>query len=679
MTIRLTTEAAELLLQEGGSGYLLQEGVGADIASEASLSATLIIAFDLGTASGLAESSVTANLSTEIIFLSSIVAVSNFVTADLTTDIKLASSLSAESTVTATIGSSYIYLDSLLSGIATASADLTTSILLNTTLQASPNLISDFTADIRFATSLLAESSVVSADLYVYRIDPIYASRTQRIYLAEIEAYNPATASTTTWRFSTGNGYNNAGTWYEPRIENPATFRREMGGNQLGTRASSSYGELTLVNADGGVNAMAGQFFDGRTLTLKIGAPDDAYADFTTILKATIETVALERERVSIRLRDRSSILDTPFSAVKYAGTNVLPYGIEGTADNIKDQPKPRIFGRIALMQPTLVNTSKLIYQINNGSVDSIVNVFDAGAYLSRSTDYTDQADMEANAPSPGSFRSWPAGGCFRLGATPYGQISVCAAEKWDYTYCTAANIIERILTEKGLTSSDWVAADFVALNQKNAGSIGVVVQPDETTASLLDRICESVGAWWGFDSLNRFRVARFDGPASSPEFVITHDELLDLERQTDSVSPLWQVTVGADNNYAVQNKDAMAGVVPEFRTNWFINQSRDQKSEDTSVQSTRLLSTVEDHESLLNGISQAKSESARRLALFSPRRDTVNMTVVDPAGIYTNLDLGDTILLQTEFLGYDTGRTMVVVGLQPDYERNQLDLKVWG
>ena len=54
-------------------------------------------------------------------------------------------------------------------------------------------------------------------------------------------------------------------------------------------------------------------------------------------------------------------------------------------------------------------------------------------------------------------------------------------------------------------------------------------------------------------------------------------------------------------------------------------------------------------------------------------------MTVVDPAGTFSSLDLGDTILIQTEFLGYDAGRTMVIVGMQPDYERNQLDLKVWG
>lgn len=679
MTIRLTTEAGELLKQEGLTDYLLQEGLSASLVGDASVVGAMADILDLGTATGIAVSSLTASLSTEINLLASIIDVSTQASAYLTTAIRMRASCLAEASLSGAVGDSYVYLSASLTAQATATASITTAIRLNATFSAVPDLSNNFSSEIRMAAELLASASVISAGLYVYRIEPVYASRTQKIYLAEIEAYNPATASTVTHRFSTGGGYNNAGTWYAPRIENPATFRREMGGNQLGTRTSSSYGELTLVNADGGLNDLSSQFFDGRSLTLKIGAPTDSYASFTTILKATIETVSLERERVSVRLRDRSSILDTPFCTVKYAGTNALPNGIEGTPDNIQGQTKPRIFGRIALMSPVLVNTSKLIYQINNGSIDSIVNVFDAGAYLTRSTDYSSQSDMENNAPAAGTYRSWPAGGCFRLGASPFGQLSVCAVEKWDYTYCTAANIVQRILTEKGLTSSDWVAADFTALNQKNAGSLGVIVGPDETTASLIDRICESIGAWWGFDSLNRFRIARFDGPSSTPEAVITHDELLELERSSDAVFPLWQVTVKADQNYVVQDKTAMAGVVPDFRANWFEQEFRDQKTEDTSVKTLRLLSTVDDQTSLLNGISQAKAESARKLALFSPRRDTVNMTVVDPAGTFSSLDLGDTVLIQTEFLGYDAGRTMVIVGMQPDYERNQLDLKVWG
>ena len=702
---RLLTEDLDPIIQEGG-GYLVQEGFGCAIHADPSItSATLSNQTDLGICQALSVATLTPDLSTEIPIFATLVAVSNVVDATITTSIDFrigdvyglvteagdrlvaegtsdqflsGNPFSASPDLSANLGIA-VGFNADLQASASVSPDLSTQINLVFSASGQATTTAALSAAVTMAASIASDCNIVGADLYVYRIEPVYSSRTKKIFLAEIEAYNPETASTKTWRFASGAGYNNSGTWYDPRIENPATFSRSMGGNQLGTRQSSSYGELTLVNADGGINGMSSEFFDGRTLTLKCGDPAANYASFTTILKASIETVALERERVSVRIRDRSSVLDTPFSSVKYAGNNPLPDGFEGTADDIGGQSKPRIFGRIALMPPVLVNTSKLIYQVNDGAIDSIVNVFDNGAYLTRATDYSSSTDMLANAPLAGTYRAYPAGGYFRLGTSAFGQLSVCVVEKWNFSSCTASNIILRILTEKGLTSADWVAADFVALSQRNASSLGVVVNQDETTASLIDRICESIGAWWGFDSLNRFRVARFDGPASSPVAVITHDEMLELERETDAVFPLWQVTVKADQNYLVQDKKGLAGSVTDVRANWFSQETRDQKTEDTAVQSLRLLSTTQEGTSLMNGISQAKAESSRRLSLFSVRRDTVNMTVTDPAGTLSSLDLGSTVLLQTDFLGYSSGRKMVITSIAPDYQANTLDIKVWG
>ena len=316
------------------------------------------------------------------------------------------------------------------------------------------------------------------------------------LYLAEITAYDPGTSAEVTWRFASGPGYDNAGTFYAPRLENPGNVSRAFAGG-IGGRTSASLGEITLINNDGGLNALADDYFDGRRLTLKQGDSAAAYGTFTTILSATIETASFERERVSLRLRDRSVELDKPFGTVKYAGNNALPAGTEGTADDLKDKYKPRLLGRVALMAPIVVNTSRLIYQVSEGAVDSIANVYDAGAYLSRGADYTSAAEMQANAPGGGQYRCLESAGMFRLGSQPYGQISACVAEKWAYLSNSAAGLIQRILTEKGYTASDWIAADFTALNQKNAGSLGLLVEDGETTASLLNRICESVGAWW--------------------------------------------------------------------------------------------------------------------------------------------------------------------------------------
>lgn len=497
------------------------------------------------------------------------------------------------------------------------------------------------------------------------------------IFLAEVTAWDPGTAGVITYRFASGTGYDNAGTFYVPRIENPATFTRSMGGG-FGGRASASYGELTLINTDGALDALADDFFDGRTLTLKYGDEAGSYASFSTILVAIVESIAVEQSRVSIRLRDRTAALDKPFSEAKYAGTNTLPTGVEGTPDDLKDQYKPRIFGRIALMQPVMVNTSKLIYQVNAATVDAILQVYDGGAYLDAiAGDYTDLTDMYNNAPASGSWRQLPGSGLFRLGSAPVGQISCSVTESWTYTNNSAAGLMQRILTEKGYSSGDWVAADFTALNQANAGSLGLMIEPGETTASLLDRIAQSVGAWWGCDALGRFRIKRLDAPSGTPVATFTDDAILEIERQPDSQLPLWEVGLKADRNYAVQDKKSLAGVVPSDRAAWFALESRDQKAANSGVKTSRLLADTVTHDSALNGIATAAAEASRRLTLHSARRDTVTLTAANPADV--SVGLGDVISLTTSKLGYSGGRMMTVTSVRVDYQRNLIDMTCWG
>lgn len=494
------------------------------------------------------------------------------------------------------------------------------------------------------------------------------------IFVAELQAFDPMAGAVITLRYASGQGFDNDGTFIEPRIETPASIRRDLSLSIIGGRASSSYGELTLVNVDGGLNSLADLYFDGRPFNLLYGDDDSSLATFDLVLTAIIETVAIERERISVRLRDRSYLLDKPFSTVKYAGTNALPNGIEGTADDIKDQPKPRIFGRIALMQPVLVNTSKLIYQCNAGPVDAVINVFDSGAYLSRTANtYTSQSDMEANAPAQGAFKVWPAGGCFRLGSSPVGTVSCSVAERWDYLDISAAGIIKRILQEKGFTSADWAESDFDALNEKSAGPLGVIVNPEETTAALIERIAQTVGVWWGFDSTDRG-----DTQQEVPLMTLTEDEFIALERQPETSPPLWQITLKSDVNHAVQDRKSLAGIVNDARAAWFESESRDQKATDTYTQTARLLAEEQTVDSLFASISQAKAEADRRLLLLSDRRDTVTATLANPLD-YPDIDLGSVLEIESESLGYTEPRRMMVIGIGSNFATNTLDLTLWG
>ena len=205
------------------------------------------------------------------------------------------------------------------------------------------------------------------------------------LFLAEIPCWNGS--AETTLKYASGLGYMNGADWYAPRIENPATYAVSINAGGL---ASGSYGELTLVNIDGALDALADYAVDGRFLTLKYGDEAAAYGTFITVLVAMMESISLERERVSIRLRDPARQLDKPITARTYAGTG----GLAGDA-TLKDTPKPVVMGEALMIKPVLNDAARLIYQVHDGYVDSISCVLNkAGQALTNGGDFASEAAL---------------------------------------------------------------------------------------------------------------------------------------------------------------------------------------------------------------------------------------------------------------------------------------------
>jgi len=505
------------------------------------------------------------------------------------------------------------------------------------------------------------------------------------IYLAELTVFNMSTSAVETLRFSSGDGYidNATGNYYAPRIEQPALMRREIfADGQIGGAASASLGELTLVNNDGELDYLTGYAVNGRQLIVKVGDESAAYASFATVLKGLMQQAAMEWERVSIRLRDRYAEFNKPIQTLAYAGSNSLPNGLEGVSD-LKDAPKPLFYGRVNNIAPTLINSSRLLYQLTTGTLAEVVNVFDAGAYLGREADYTDQADMEANAPSAGYFRVWKAGGIFRLGSSPAGSITATA---WEYNTIegsTAAQIAYRLATGPGgIAPSDTVAADYTLLDGQNAGSIGLWVTDGLTIAEALDRITASVGAWWGFDQLGRFRVARFDAPSGTAVATLTSDEIISIDTEAATINgeavPAWKITLNHDINYTVQAGN-VAGVVAADRRAWLEKPNRQTVAEDASVKTAHPLAQEIVYDTLLAGAGYAGPEAARRLGLLKTSRLIYNATVRIDADLLAAIDLGSVVSVVLDRFGLLGGKLLRVIDIEGDYQRNQINMRLWG
>ncbi|MBT0666427.1 hypothetical protein KI809_19130 [Geobacter pelophilus] len=377
-------------------------------------------------------------------------------------------------------------------------------------------------------------------------------------YLIEIPAHTGSAVETL--RFTSGSGRIYDGYYYEPCVSNPGALKIMMFGEGT-TRGASKigYGEIQLVNKDGQLDSLRNYGIGGRIAVIR-----ELIAGVTIgmTLSCSMEQPVFNDSSVSIRIKDPQVVLDVAFQENKYAGTNVLPAGVEGTAD-IKGKPKPVLLGQVSNATPFLVNTSRLIYQGHDGALQDIPAVYDKGVLLGRGTNYTSQADMEANPPAEGYYRAWLGGGMFRLGSAPAGVVTFDGIQGATAANRTAAQIAKQIAL-RVLTTNDLIDQDFTDLDTLNSAVIGIYINSETTIAKALDEVIGSIGGWYGFDANNKLNVGRLDSPSGTPEIELTKQEISNLQllptKDEGRGLPVWKVNLNYDKVATVQNMTSLAG-----------------------------------------------------------------------------------------------------------------------
>lgn len=503
-----------------------------------------------------------------------------------------------------------------------------------------------------------------------------------QIYVAEIDAFDPSLGAVRTLRYCTGTGYTSgagdtpAHAWYEPRIQQPANLQREASSAKAGR---VGYGELVLVNTDGGLDALVDYGFDGRRITIKLGVAKPSGVTWATVLVGTMARADFSWGKVSIVLRDRVAELAKPLQSSTYAGTNALPAGVEGTASDIKGQRKPRLYGWGHNLAPVCCNTSRLIYQVSDRAC-VIDAVYDRGVALAAGADYASEADMQASAPAGGQFRAWPAGGMFRLGSSPAGQITCDAHAGSTAAARSAAQLIKAAMLDGGIAAGDISAADVAALDAANASECGYWVSADERASDVIDALAESVGAWWGVDRLGQFRMGRFEAPSGAPVATITEVEVLSIDRVADPVAPVpaYKATV-TYKPFAVTQSSDLAGSVTDARKAELANAVRTLVATDAAVLSAHPFAGEVSAATRLVVQASAQAEVDRLLALYKVRRDTLIARVALDADLSITLDLGAVVSVQFNRFGYTAGRLMRVTQIRTDLRARLVDLTLWG
>jgi hypothetical protein len=148
-----------------------------------------------------------------------------------------------------------------------------------------------------------------------------------------------------------------------------------------------SFGDLVAINEDGALDAWLGYGWDGRSVIVRRGMVGAAYpSGFETVFEGTAEQIEASQSSLVLKIRDNMLALAVPLQPRKYGGTNSLPDGLDGTPDDLAGKPIPRVFGSVLNVSVPCANTSKLIYQVNDGPVASVGAAYDEGIALGSST-----------------------------------------------------------------------------------------------------------------------------------------------------------------------------------------------------------------------------------------------------------------------------------------------------
>lgn len=528
-----------------------------------------------------------------------------------------------------------------------------------------------------------------------------------QIYLVEITAATDISGTLTTLRYSSGDGYNLEDDYYEPRIQQAANLTREIfdDGRTFGA-SRVSYGELVLVNADGGLDAIL-EYGYGRQAKIMIGDEDADYNTFATVLDGTIEQPVADFDTVTFRFRDRQLELDRPIQPSKFLGNNSGSTGIEGLANDLKGKPKPRIWGVAKEVTPAPVNTTALIYAVNfnkagaTAAITSIDAVYDGGLALVLDTavgtsgNCANLAALQAASITAGKYATCTSEGLIRLASTPARSITCDVTEGGgNASDRYAGKLIERVLLDAGVAGGNINASDITALGTDAPYETGYYVEEERTYRDVLDAIASSAGIWYSPDRLGQYRVKQLKAPSGTAALLLKsvgQDEDLATD-EVDIVSierlvtqdpgrgvPAWKMNLNYGRVWTVQQAGELAGATTDARRAYLAQELRSVTSEDSSIKDQFPLAPEINFDTLIVSAANAQTECNRRLALYKVLRGYYQVSIILDAAMAIIIDLGVVLEINLDRFGMGMGKKFIVTGITYDALENELILRLWG
>lgn len=488
------------------------------------------------------------------------------------------------------------------------------------------------------------------------------------------------------------------------RVQQPGLIERTAyGPGKLRGAAPVAAGAIVLNNADGGLDDILDYAFDGREFYIyEVDRAD--WQVLYLLRRGFIEQPTFNGETITFQVRDALHSLDVNLLTTKYAGTNALPNGIEGTPDDIGGTEKPAVYGTCENIPLVQVNTSKKIYQIDG--VRGLKSGYSLALYDKRAVvtqdgagDYADQTAMEATAPAAGQYRVCPSLGCIRINFTPAGTLTADVTNPAD----AGGGVSE-------LDEVIYTMFDLPTVGQlyDNVPDVGIYVRDGRTKLTALNELLASAGGFivngdpldgaysYGYSTAQLYEPSSpFFTPKLTPILITekqivkgTYPELLPPSEPERGL-PVWRVNVRYARNWTVMTETDLAGIAAAEVAKW-TQEYRTVTAEDSGVLTDWPAALELTVTTLIAGEADAQAEADRLLALFSVPRQRFSVRVPgavirDDAQMGTSgrvpgdFKPGARVTLQIPRFGLDAGKTFIVLEMREDFQNDTVTLIIWG
>lgn len=460
---------------------------------------------------------------------------------------------------------------------------------------------------------------------------------------------------------------------FRPALVSSFNFEARLwAGAEPSGEAQQSFGEVTVANADGALDAVARLGWSGRALELYRAWPDDPFSAAAPFFRGVPEAIGWDAGALQLALLPRVRGFDRPLAAAAYGGTG----GRDGHAD-LRGQPKPVSLGYRQNVALTLIDPANLVYQGHLRRCHAFDAVRDQGSPLAFAGDHPAYEDLVAASISGGQYLTCLAEGMVRVHSA-FGAITadIRGDAVGGYVQTTAA-IVRRIATDflgadsladpGGLDTESFAAVEAAqpAIVQFPAG------QEAPTIRTALTALMGGIGGWWRLTDDGRLSIGIFEAP-SDPTDVI--DRRLAAGARRAAVRPSWRRRVAWSTLNAVQAADSLAGLLSAEAREFYATRARYAPAFDTAVRTREAQAADPLLESCFVFEADAAAEASRQLGIWGVLRDVWHVPASSAA---MRFRLGQTVTLD---LGrYGMPRPVTVIGRTIDLARGTAALELIG